>query len=150
MTQNRVIGLNNTIPWHIPGEQTRFKKITMGHALIMGRKTWQSLAHPLPGRRNIVLTRHSSFQAPGAEVACSLEEAFGLCRQEQKIFVIGGEQLYAVTLPFADTLIITIVPLSVAGDAFFLEFNLDAFTAPVVEQIHGPTAYTILTYRRQS
>ena len=146
MAANRVIGKDNSIPWDIQGEQTRFKRTTMGHALIMGRKTWQSIGHPLPGRRNIVITRNPSFQAAGAEVALSLEQGLSLCRNEAKIFIIGGEQLYRLTLPLADSLILTILPQPVAGDAYFPEFSANEFKEIAAEQVDGPVPYFITTF----
>ena len=107
MASNRVIGRENTIPWNIPGEQTRFKDTTMGHSLIMGRKTWESIGKPLPGRRNIVVTRNSDFQAPGAEIVHSLKEGLALTEGTEKVFIIGGAQLYHLSLERADTLILT-------------------------------------------
>lgn len=148
MSVNRVIGKDNTIPWDIPGEQARFKQITMGHPLIMGRKTWQSIGHPLPGRRNIVITRNTSLHASGAEVVHSLDESLALCENERKVFIIGGEQLYRLSLPLADTLILTILPKSVSGDVYFPEFSGDDFIETAAEQIAGPVPYSIRTYQR--
>ncbi len=148
MSANRVIGKDNTIPWHIPGEQARFKEITMGHPLIMGRRTWQSIGHPLPGRRNIVISRNPSFSAPGAEVVHSLDQSLALCEKEDRVFIIGGEQLYRLSLPLADTLILTILPQQVSGDVFFPEFSADDFTETAVEQVAGPVPYIIRTYQR--
>ena len=88
MAANRVIGRDNIIPWDIPGEQTRFKKITMGHPMIMGRKTYQSIGRPLPGRRNLVLTRNKNFEADGCEVVHFLKQGFAACRGENKVFII--------------------------------------------------------------
>lgn len=148
MTANRVIGRDNTIPWDIPGEQARFKQKTMGHALIMGRKTWQSIGRPLPGRRNIVITRNPSFQAPGALVAHSLDEGIALCANEKKIFIIGGEQLYRLALPIADTIILTILPDRIDGDAHFPEIPPKLFTQTGYEKIDSPGPYITQTYRR--
>lgn len=148
MAANRVIGKDNTIPWDIPGEQARFKRITMGHALIMGRRTWQSIGHPLPGRRNIVITRNLSFQAQDAEVAHSLNEGLARCGKESKIFIIGGEQLYRLALPLADTLILTTLPEPVAGDAWFPRFSPETFSLVKSEQIDASRPYIINTYQR--
>ena len=123
MAANRVIGRGKTIPWDIPGEQTRFKEITMGHSLIMGRKTWDAIGQPLSGRRNIVVTRKSEFQAPGAEVVHSLEQGLMLTVGEGKVFVIGGAQLYQLALDRADTLILTELEQEVEGDVFFIKFK---------------------------
>ncbi len=148
MAANRVIGKDNAIPWDIPGEQARFKRITMGHALIMGRRTWQSIGRPLPGRHNIVISRNHSFQAPGAQVAHSLDEGIALCTNEKKIFVIGGEQLYRLALPLADTLILTILPESISGDAWFPRFPPKIFSLIDSEQVNTALPYTINTYQR--
>ncbi|MCF6186661.1 MAG: dihydrofolate reductase [Desulfobulbaceae bacterium] len=148
MAANRVIGKDNTIPWDIPGEQARFKQMTMGHALIMGRKTWQSIGRPLPGRRNIVITRNLTFQAPGAQVAHSLDEGIALCTNEKKVFIIGGEQLYRLALSLADTLILTTLPEPVAGDAWFPRFSSQTFSLVGSEQVDAPMPYTINTYQR--
>ncbi len=148
MAANRVIGRDNTIPWDIPGEQARFKQITMGHALIMGRRTWQSIGRPLPGRRNIVISRNRLFQAPGAEVVHSLDEGLARCGKEDKVFIIGGEQLYRLALPLADTLVLTILPEPVAGDAWFPRFPQETFFLVKSEQIDVPRPYIINTYQR--
>lgn len=148
MAANRVIGRKNIIPWNIPGEQARFKQITMGHSLIMGRKTWESIGHPLPGRRNIVVTRNPLFEAPGAEVVHSFQEGLDLCRGEDKLFVIGGEQLYRQALSVADTLILSILPDAVSGDTYFPEFSSDDFSDISIEQVEGPVPYAIKTYQR--
>jgi len=150
MAANRVIGRGNSIPWDIPGEQRRFKEITMGHPLIMGRRTWDSLGKPLPGRRNIVLSSNPDFSAPGAEVVDSLEQGLTLCRGEDKIFIIGGAQLYKLALPLADTIILTVIPDSVPGDAHFPEFSKTTFTLESSEPVSGPYPYTVKTYRRRA
>ncbi|RWX44040.1 dihydrofolate reductase [Candidatus Electrothrix marina] len=151
MAANRVIGRGSTIPWDIPGEQTRFKKITMGHSLIMGRKTWESIGRPLPGRRNIVVTRNSEFQALGAEVVHSLEQGFALVKGEgeEKVFVIGGAQLYRLSLERADTLILTELEQEVEGDAFFPAFSCPPFELVRTEEVEEPMRYRIRTYQRR-
>ncbi len=148
MAANRVIGRENTIPWHIPGEQQRFKELTMGHALLMGRKTRQAIGRPLPGRRNIIISRNPDFQAAGSEVVHSLEEGIALCTNETKIFIIGGEQVYRLALPFADTLILSILPYAVAGDACFPEFSSSEFSLTTSREVQGPESYIIKTYCR--
>jgi len=145
---NGVIGRDNAIPWQIPGEQTRFKEITLGHCLIMGRKTWQSLGRALPGRRNIVVTRDMSFAALGAEIAHSLDEALAAAAQAEKIFVIGGEQLYSAALDRADTMFLSRLEQAFAGDAFFPPFSSPPYILTHSERIDGPLPYTIETWRR--
>ena len=148
MAANRVIGRDNIIPWDIPGEQARFKEITMGHPLIMGRKTYQSIGRPLPGRRNIVVTRNKKFEAGGCEVVHSLKQGLTACRGEEKVFLIGGEQLYRLGLSHADTLILTVLDREVEGDAFFPDFSCPPFKLIRTEKISRPVPYSIQTYQR--
>lgn len=122
VARNRVIGCDNRLPWHLPEDLQRFKALTLGHAVLMGRKTWESLPprfRPLPGRRNIVVTRQEDYAAPGAEVAHSLPAALRLAGDSGRLFVIGGADIYAQALPIADTLEITEVALEPEGDAQF-------------------------------
>ena len=149
MATNRVIGRGRAIPWDIPGEQTRFKEITMGYSLIMGRKTWESIGQPLPGRRNIVVTRNPAFRATGAEVVHSLEQGFALAEGEKKVFVIGGAQLYQLALDRADTLILTELEQAAEGDAFFPVFSCPPFILVRTEEVEEPIRYSIRTYQRR-
>jgi dihydrofolate reductase len=119
MGTNRVIGLGNKLPWHMPADLKRFKAVTMGKPLIMGRKTWESIGRPLPGRRNIVVTRDASYRAEGAEIVYSLDEAIDLTRPVEEIFVIGGADLFAQALPRADRLYLTIIEHAFQGTVYF-------------------------------
>jgi len=148
MSANRVIGAHNRIPWHIPGEQLRFKAMTMGHPLVMGRKTHESIGKPLPGRRNIVVTRNHAYRKPGCDVVHSLQEAYALCQNEDRLFNIGGEQLYRAGLEHADALILTVLSQHFAGDAFFPDFSGQDFYLAQEEMISGPLPYSVRTYRR--
>jgi dihydrofolate reductase len=129
VSRNGVIGIDNQLPWHLPEDLKYFKSVTMGKTLIMGRKTYDSIGHPLPGRTNIVVTRDASWQASGVEVAQSLEAAMSLGQkacldaEADEIMVIGGEQIYRMTLPAADRLYLTQVDAEVEGDAFFPEVD---------------------------
>jgi dihydrofolate reductase len=117
---NGVIGRDNTLPWHLPEDLAHFRQLTMGCPVLMGRKTWDSLPprfRPLPGRLNLVLTRQSDWQAPGATRVASLDEALGLCPAGQDLWVIGGAEVYAMALSQAQRLEITEVHLQVSGDA---------------------------------
>lgn len=116
---NRVIGRGNALPWKLPGDLAHFKRTTLGHPIIMGRKTWESLGRPLPGRANIVVTRQPDYAAQGAVVAASLQAALDACPQDADPFVIGGAQLYALALPLADRIVATEVHAEVDGDAWF-------------------------------
>ena len=146
MASNRVIGKGNDIPWHIPGEQQRFKKITWGHTLVMGRKTYESIGHPLPGRRNIVVTRNETFDAPGCEVASSFDSALSLCEGEAEVFIIGGAQLYELSLARANSLILTVLERKVDGDIFFPEFEENDYSIVKSESVTEPERYTVLWY----
>ena len=117
--RNGVIGKDNTMPWKIPGEQAYFKRVTMGHPIIMGRKTWESIGRPLPGRRNIIVTRNPDFVAPGAEVVSGLDAALATCARAAEAFVIGGAELYRLALPSADRLLITEIDHDFEGDTYF-------------------------------
>jgi dihydrofolate reductase len=117
--QNRVIGRDNTLPWKLPSDLAHFKRTTLGHPIIMGRKTWESLGRPLPGRRNIVLSRDAGFHSQGAECATTLAQALDLVKNVEQAFVIGGAQIYQLALPFADQVIATEVLQDIEGDAFF-------------------------------
>ncbi|MGB1807719.1 MAG: dihydrofolate reductase [Porticoccaceae bacterium] len=129
VSRNGVIGIDNQLPWHLPEDLKYFKSVTMGKPLIMGRKTYDSIGRPLPGRTNIVVTRDPSWQAPGVDVAQSLEVALQLGQSAceaagaDEIMVIGGEQIYRMTLPAADRLYLTQVDAEVEGDAFFPEVD---------------------------
>lgn len=150
MAANRVIGRNNAIPWQLPEEMEHFKKTTMGHTLIMGRKTYASIGGPLSGRRNIIVTANPSFQAhPDCIVAASLPQAIALCQGEEKVFVIGGAQLYRAALPLADTLILTVIGKDFVGDTFFPDFAAQPFQ--LVDSRELPASVLPLTvniYRR--
>src|SRR5438105_9959905 len=104
---NGVIGRNGQLPWHLPEDLKHFKRLTLGHPVIMGRKTWESLGRPLPGRENIVISRSAGYDAPGAAVASSLGAALAFCMEESVAFVIGGEAIFADALPVAAGLVLT-------------------------------------------
>ena len=149
MAANRVIGRGNAIPWHIPGEQKRFRQVTWGCSLIMGRKTHESIGRALPGRRNIVVSRNPDYvAAPGCQVVISLEEAYLLCPSGDRVFNIGGEQLYRQGISHAHTLILTIIHRDVAGDALFPEFSGHDFHLTGRQDIQAPVPYSICIYTR--
>jgi dihydrofolate reductase len=114
--RNGVIGRDGTLPWRLPEDLAFFKRTTMGHPIVMGRRTWESIGRPLPGRRSIVVSRQAGFVATGAEVAASLDEALRLCAGSGEVFVIGGAQLYAAALPRAERLIVTEIDADFDGD----------------------------------
>jgi len=123
MAQNRVIGAGGRIPWRLPDELKRFKRLTMGHHVIMGRKTWDSIGRLLPGRTTVIVTRQRGYRVPGALVAHSLDEAITACGGDNEIFVIGGAELYAQALPCASRLYMTTVEARIEGDARMPRFD---------------------------
>ncbi|SDW41173.1 dihydrofolate reductase [Nitrosomonas communis] len=125
MATNRVIGRNNALPWHLSADLKRFKALTMGQILIMGRKTYESIGRPLPGRINIIVTRQPAFSAPGTIVTCSIEEALTACLpyQDKEIFIIGGAELYQQTLAYCQRIYLTEIQQDFEGDTFFPEFD---------------------------
>lgn len=117
--RNGTIGRGNAMPWHLPADLAHFKRTTLGHPVIMGRRTWESIGRALPGRRNIVVTRTPGYQAPGAQVVGSLDEAWQAVADEPEAFVIGGGELYAQALADADRIYLTEIAGEVDGDTFF-------------------------------
>jgi dihydrofolate reductase len=140
--ENRVIGVDNSMPWHLPGDFKYFKATTLGKPIIMGRKTWDSLGRPLPGRLNIVVSRQAGLVLEGAEVYPSLEaavvraEEWAQAQGVDELMLIGGAQLYAQGLAQADRLYLTRVALSPEGDAWFPEFDLKEWT--LVSNVENP------------
>ncbi len=125
MASNRAIGLNNQLPWHLSADLKQFKKITMGSPILMGRKTYESIGRPLPGRTNIILSRDQAYQQDGCLVFNEIETALRHCCQSaEMLFVIGGSALYEAMLPLADTLYVTEIKREFPGDTFFPELNL--------------------------
>lgn len=123
MATNGTIGKNNTLPWRLRSDLQRFKKTTMGHALIMGRKTYESIGKPLPGRRTIVLSRQPELEIPGCEVANSLADAVDLLDDNCIPFVVGGAEIYRMAMPYTDHLYVTLVDAHVDGDATMERWN---------------------------
>lgn len=148
---NRVIGRDNDLPWKLPGDLSHFKKSTLGHPIIMGRKTWESLGRPLPGRTNVVISRNSSYPADGAVVVSSLQEAVAACGAVEQAFVIGGAQIYAQALPLAQTVMATEVHAQVEGDAFFPALPSSDWreTAREMQPPENGYAYDFVTYVRK-
>ncbi len=127
VARDRGIGIENRLPWHLRADLLRFKAITMGSPIIMGRKTWDSLGRPLPGRRSIVISRNPALRLAGAEVAASLPQALQIAAGAASAFVIGGEQIYALALPLADRLLLTEVDVRVPADAHFPDWSAKDF-----------------------
>ncbi|TXR54572.1 dihydrofolate reductase [Reinekea thalattae] len=149
MAENRTIGRDNKLPWHLPNDLKYFKQLTTGKAVIMGRKTYDSIGKPLPNRSNIVITRDTQFYAEGVQVAHSLDEAIelaeaaSLVNANDEVIVMGGAEIYRLCLPKADRLYITFVHADVDGDAHFPEFDLSQYNEIAREDFSadGPNPY---------
>ena len=156
VSRNGVIGLDNQLPWHLPDDLQYFKSVTMGKPLVMGRKTYDSIGRPLPGRTNIVITRDASWSAPGVNVATTLDDALLLARKAcldsgvDEVMVIGGEQIYRMTITVADRLYVTEVDAEIAGDAFFPTIDPQQWQRNRVElpEVTGSYSYQFLVLDR--
>ena len=152
MARNRVIGAKGAIPWHLPDELRLFKGLTMGHPIIMGRKTWDSIGRALPGRTSVVVTRQRGYRAPGAVVVHSLDEAIRAGGNDSEIFVIGGADLIREALPLADRLYLTIVDAEIPGDTWMPEFPLSDWRETVASDhpsdARHPHSFRSVTYER--
>jgi dihydrofolate reductase len=156
VARNGVIGDRNTLLWRLSEDQRHFKRSTLGHPVIMGRKTWDSLPaayRPLPGRRNIVVTRNAQWHANGAEAVPSLEAALERCADADKAFIIGGGELYAQALAHADELLFTEIDRDFDGGTVFPAWDRSAFIEQHRERHHAPPPndfdYAFVTYRRK-
>lgn len=126
VSENGVIGSDNDLPWHLPADLKYFKRTTLGHPIIMGRKTFESFGgRPLPKRRNLVLTRDTTYSVSGAEVFTSLDQALNSCSDEDEVFICGGAQIYELAFPRSDRLYLTEIHATVKGDTQFPDFNKD-------------------------
>ena len=123
MAKNRVIGVDNRLPWRLPADLKHFKRTTLGHAVIMGRKNYESIGRPLPERRNIVVTTTRGYQAPGCIIVHNLDDAIAAAGDDPEIFVIGGARIYEQMLPRAQRLYLTLIEADIRGDTLFPEFD---------------------------
>jgi dihydrofolate reductase len=152
MARNRVIGANGKIPWHLPGELKLFKSLTMGHHIIMGRKTWESIGRLLPGRTTVVVTRQRDYRVPGAIVAHTLEEGIRAGAGDDEIFVIGGAELFRDAIPLADRIYLTTVDADIPGDTTMPRFEGGEWRAEPA-QVHpaderNPHGYGLVIHER--
>jgi dihydrofolate reductase len=148
MAAHRVIGRDNALPWRLPADLRRFKKVTMGHTLIMGRKTYESIGRPLPGRRTVVVTRRTDWQAGGVQVVHSLDEALAAASAESEVFVAGGGEIFREILPRADRMHLTRIDAEIPGDTTFPDFDPTAWKI-VEEEHHEPDAENPFPYTFQ-
>lgn len=151
LAANRVIGAQGRLPWNLPEDLKRFRAVTLGHPVIMGRRTWESLPRALPGRDNIVVTRQPGYAAAGARVAASLESALALCAHSPLAFVIGGEALYRTALPYAERLQLTEIHRDYDGDVRFPVIGRDAWQELSRERVSSETGlrFDFVLYERR-
>ncbi len=148
--RNGVIGANNKLPWHLPADLQRYKQLTMGHTIRMGRKTFESIGKPLPGRTNIVITRQKEFQCCGTTVVHSVEEALLDHENEKEAFVIGGAEIFRQALPFADRIYLTRIEKDFEGDTKLFEIDPAVWKETSREEfLNDPLPHTFLTYERK-
>lgn len=152
-SENGVIGQKNQLPWKLPADLARFKKLTLNHTVLMGRKTFQSIGKALPERRNVVITRQKEFQAPGCLVAGSVEEVLQLCQNQEEVFVIGGASIYEQALPHAHKIYLTRIHQSFPGDTFLFTIDPNIWKETSREDCEpdgqNPYPYSFLTYERK-
>lgn len=151
MDKERVIGRDNQLPWHLPADLTHFKRITMGHVIVMGRKTYEAIGRPLPGRTNVILTKNPAYQVDGCLIMHTVEDVLQRFSNEP-IDVIGGAQIVRLFLPYVDTLHLTIIDASFPGDVYFPEISMEEWK--LVSKQKGskdeanPYDYYFLTYKK--
>ena len=148
---NRVIGKNGGMPWHLSEDLKRFRQITMGHHIVMGRKTWESIGRVLPGRKLIIISRKSGYDVAGAKVVDSLDAAISAARGDSEIFIIGGGEIYALVLPIADRILATEIDRKYEGDTYFPELDKEIWRETARELPRDDAdrfGYSFVTYER--
>jgi dihydrofolate reductase len=150
MARNRVIGINNTLPWRLPADLQHFKALTMGHHIVMGRKTYESIGKPLPGRTTVIVTRNADYRVEGCLTAASIDAAIAACGADPEIFFVGGAELYAQVLSRADRLYLTEIQADYDGDAHFPAFDPSVWQETARQENTSPDGlgYHFVTYQR--
>jgi dihydrofolate reductase len=149
MAENRVIGRGAAIPWDLPDDRRRFREITWGHPVVMGRKTFETLDGPLPGRENIVLTRDRDYRAAGCRVVHERDEVLAVAGDAEELFICGGEEVYREFLPLADRIYLTVIHQEVAGEVLFPEIPGD-FVVTEQETVAEPVPHTFFVYEKKA
>jgi dihydrofolate reductase len=151
--RNRLIGKNNLLPWHLPADLKHFRTLTMGHHMIMGRRTYESIGKPLPGRVSVVITRQKGLEIPGCIVVNDFDEAIESCGAQEEVFVIGGAEIFNCTMPLATRLYITRIDHAFEGDTWFPEINPSDWKEVSIESHtsdeKNPWPYSFITYLRK-
>lgn len=154
MANNRIIGEDNQMPWHLPADLQHFKRVTMDKPVVMGRKTFESIGRPLPGRRNVVITRNASYEADGIEVVTSPEAALSLLEGVEEVMIIGGGNIYSQFLASAQRLYLTFIDLDVAGDTQFPDYQANTDWDVITSESYKPDernkyGYTFVTLHKK-
>ena len=153
MDRNRLIGKNNSLPWHIPADLAFFKRTTMGKPVIMGRKTYESIGKPLPGRSNIIVTRNSSLSFPGCDIASGIDHAIALAQDSHEVMIIGGASLYRQSLDKANQIYLTLIHHGFSGDTWFPEIDPDRWKQANREDFQADSTtsypYSFIKYTRE-
>ena len=150
---NRVIGKDGRMPWRLSEDLKRFRQITMGHHIVMGRKTWESIGRVLPGRKHIIISRKPGYEVPGATVVDSADAAIATARGDSEIFVIGGGEIYALVLPLADRILATEIDRKYEGDTYFPELEVGIWretARETHEDAAGGLRYSFVTLERRA
>ncbi len=150
MAKNRVIGRDNQLPWHLPSDLQRFKQLTMGHPLLMGRRTFESIGQPLPGRRTIVLSRNPEYRAANCEMATNIKTAILLARPAEVLFICGGVEIYRQALPLVERIYLTELDTDIEGDTYFPELPAGEFQIIQTQQFKGELNYRFSILQRGS
>lgn len=150
VTKNNVIGNNGVIPWKILGEQKRFKELTTGKTIIMGRKSYEEIGRPLPKRKTIIISSTLNIIAENCITVKSIEEAFDLTKNEEEVFIAGGGQVYRDVLPFADRIYITVIDKIIEGDVYFPVIDEKEFSKTYEEKVVGEISFTYYTFDRKN
>lgn len=145
---NGVIGMDEKIPWYIPGEQKRFRELTIGKTIVMGRKTYESIGKPLPQRNTVVISKNYRFEEPNCVTVPSIEAALSILRNEHEIFIAGGGQIYQETISYADKLYLTVIEQHFEGNIYFPNFEKKLYNITFTERHTGEVPFTYYTYER--
>jgi dihydrofolate reductase len=148
MSRNRVIGRDNALPWHLPGDLPRFKAITMGRPIIMGRRSHESIGRVLPGRTNIIITRQRGYRVDGAVIRHSLHDALAHCDDADEAFIIGGAEIYRLALPRVDRMYMTLIHQDVEGDVLFPDYDASLFVEVERQDIAEPLPHSYVVFDR--
>lgn len=149
MSKNHVIGINNELPWHIPGDLARFKELTTNHTIIIGRKTHESIGKLLPNRRTIVVSRTLNPKEHEFDVVSSIEQALELCKDEDEVFIAGGGEIYKETLKIAEVLYLTIVDVDIDGNTYFPSIDYTKYNKTYEKHVKENMSYTFYTFERK-